>query len=500
VLEGLPDVFEWAISLVKQRRRGSLQIVIYHLLGDVVNAADVALTRYGSLAQREPYSEQSRVGTAYEKWAKSANDDFEKLDACVRRLLLAVGNWYEQTMDRSGGWEEAACQYAWQWFNSAEHRYASCVVDARKPALTLAAITVGGWVEQSSGRFIFGGAGRPVDSHGEYQIVAESVHDISERGTAMALQREGLRRLEEMRALNAGFAEWLRAECTLEEVTAPHDGTLSNDLLGDGRKGSWRRDWSRPRAATPKPEPPSGDIDGVRGVEWAATSDVTCAVCGTVSRQLRMIATGTWAGTHLDGRTTGMGEGTLGRWIDRCPGCGYRAASIARAPAAAAKAVRSRAYRRLLIDPAMPMVARWYVCAAMVAEADGARASRAVVEYLLHAAWACDDAGDVDAASDCRNRTVAALQALHEAGDRYRFDDASADWALLADLHRRSGRLLEAGEAARAGRELADSPFFRRLLELQLRLAELCDTDAHLYEEAVADAGVEPGEQVVGDT
>ena len=43
MLEGLPDVFEWAISLVKQRRRGSLQIVIYHLLGDVVNAADVAL-------------------------------------------------------------------------------------------------------------------------------------------------------------------------------------------------------------------------------------------------------------------------------------------------------------------------------------------------------------------------------------------------------------------------------------------------------------------------
>jgi len=65
---------------------------------------------------------------------------------------------------------------------------------------------------------------------------------------------------------------------------------------------------------------------------------------------------------------------------------------------------------------------------------------------------------------------------------------------------RRSRRLLEAGEAARAGLELADSPFFRRLLELQLRLAELCDTDAHLYEEAIADAGVEPGEQVVGDT
>jgi len=76
---------------------------------------------------------------------------------------------------------------------------------------------------------------------------------------------------------------------------------------------------------------------------------------------------------------------------------------------------------------------------------------------------------------------------MHEAGDRYRFDDASADWALLADLHRRSGRLLEAGEAARAGLELADSPFFRRLLDLQLRLAELCDTDAHLYAEAVAD-------------
>ena len=148
----------------------------------------------------------------------------------------------------------------------------------------------------------------------------------------------------------------------------------------------------------------------------------------------------------------------------------------------------------------MAMVARWYVCAAMVAEADGRPGSRALVGYLLHGAWACDDAGDVDAPSDCRERTTAALQALHEAGDRYRFDDASADCALLADLRRRSGRPLEAGAAARAGLELADSPFFRRLLELQLRLAELCDTDAHLYEEALADAGAEPDEQVVGDT
>ena len=48
--------------------------------------------------------------------------------------------------------------------------------------------------------------------------------------------------------------------------------------------------------------------------------------------------------------------------------------------------------------------------------------------------------------------------------------------------------------------QATSSEHFRRLLELQLRLAELCDTDAHLYEDAVADAGVELGEQVVGDT
>ena len=46
------------------------------------------------------------------------------------------------------------------------------------------------------------------------------------------MQRQGLERLDELRGILADFAEWLRSNYTMADITTPHEGTLSDCWLG----------------------------------------------------------------------------------------------------------------------------------------------------------------------------------------------------------------------------------------------------------------------------
>ena len=50
--------------------------------------------------------------------------------------------------------------------------------------------------------------------------------NITDQATVRHLQRTGLARLQELRALNGQLATWLRSHCTIEEITGPHQGQL----------------------------------------------------------------------------------------------------------------------------------------------------------------------------------------------------------------------------------------------------------------------------------
>ena len=216
----------------------------------------------------------------------------------------------------------------------------------------------------------------------------------------------------------------------------------------------------------------------------------TCALCGAVSEQTHLLSNTTFGASDLDGRPPlEMGRFPLDWWMHRCPHCGYCATDIGRAPAGADEVVGSEAYRRQLADPLVPDLARSFLCAAMLAEADAGSGSGAVVSALVCAAWVCDDAGDAPGAVRCRLRAASALETLRAAGGSYAGDEPSADDALLADLYRRAGLFEEAAAAARAGLQRAGTTFSRQLLELQLHLAATRDTAAHTCDEALADQG-----------
>jgi hypothetical protein len=231
VFEGLPSLFVYLIGGVTQaRHRGSLVVVLYHLLGDVVNAAESALTHYFPLTLAESFLQNSSLGTPYQKWAKFTNDDFQKLDQSVRQLLPAAWSWYEEAVDRPN--RSAATKDAWHWFQAVNTQYAACVVNASEPALTISALNIADWVEPTGSRFLNVVNRPPRDEREPPPIVTKATWDIADRSAVADLQRAGLTRLEELRGLTTQFAEWLRAHATMEEITTPHRGTLSDCWLG----------------------------------------------------------------------------------------------------------------------------------------------------------------------------------------------------------------------------------------------------------------------------
>lgn len=232
MLEGLLSLFDYLIGEVKrQRERNSLSIVIYHLLGDVANAAEHALTHYFPLTLREPFLQNSSLGTPYQKWAKFTNEDFQKVHQCINKVIPAGWQWYEQTHSSEN--QFAAVKDAWRWFYSVNTQYACCVVNLDKPELTLSAINITGWVDPDSGGFLNVWNRPPWDRPKvPPPIVTKSVHDINDRSAVIELQRVGLIHLEQLREANGRLAHWLRTNCTMEQIVAPHRGTLSDCWLG----------------------------------------------------------------------------------------------------------------------------------------------------------------------------------------------------------------------------------------------------------------------------
>ncbi|WP_437308187.1 hypothetical protein [Sorangium sp. So ce388] len=150
------------------------------------------------------------------------------LDACARRVVVAAWKAYEEAFGSlDGDW---STKDAWHWFHSVYTRYASCVVSREEPSLTLSAVSLTGWVGPGAHTFM-NVVNRPDPQESTPPIVALTTRDISDR-TAIAEMRElGLANLRELRRMNHQFALWLRGNCTMEELTAPHDGTLSDTQL-----------------------------------------------------------------------------------------------------------------------------------------------------------------------------------------------------------------------------------------------------------------------------
>lgn len=210
-------------------------------------------------------------------------------------------------------------------------------------------------------------------------------------------------------------------------------------------------------------------------------AEMKCAVCGKRSKHPQLGSTNTMGWPDLDTRPAEMQRSTMGYWVVECPGCGYCASDLEEAGPNARTTVAGEAYRALLADTAVPELARRFLGAAAVLEAD--RKLKAAGWSAVHAAWACDEEENGAAAAAARNRAVELFEAAIQAGEAV-FSDGTDARALTTDLLRRAGRFEEARAAGAGLLDEVEAGPLRRILKFQLHLIEKGDTGCYTIGDA----------------
>lgn len=209
---------------------------------------------------------------------------------------------------------------------------------------------------------------------------------------------------------------------------------------------------------------------------------LTCAVCGHSNRHTVLTSSNRFGAPDLDSRPPEMLRSTISYWIQTCPVCGYCAPDVSQPPPPGAPdLVHSEDYQTLLKSPDSPRLANRFLCWATLLDAsDPVRAGWA----RLHAAWACDDAGNEMAGRSCRLQAVETWQRALNAGARL-LPEAGEDYAMLTDLLRRAGQFEAAEAVCRKGLAQAPQQPVRAILEFQRGLLARRDTACYTVAEAL---------------
>jgi hypothetical protein len=202
-----------------------------------------------------------------------------------------------------------------------------------------------------------------------------------------------------------------------------------------------------------------------------------------LSSHIGISSTNAFGSADLDTRPPEMQRSTISSWVQKCPECGYCAREIDKAPAMAGGVVASPGYQNQLHCPDYPELANAFVCFRIVSEGAGRLLDAAWAS--IHAAWPCDDAAKVEAATKCRNEAVRLIQALHEQGG-FLAEQGGADEAILADLVRRPGRFEEAVDVVDRSMATTEQGLIRAVLLYQKGLISKGDAAVHRIEEAEA--------------
>jgi hypothetical protein len=235
VLDGLPALFDYvAGGIARTQHRASLALVIHTLSEDVINAADHALTHYLPLTLAEPYLQNSGIGTPYQKWAKFTNEDFAKLDECVAPPADGrVDVVHEQPRSRRlpGQKRLALVSFGLHRLRGVRRRGGPAGAHRRgDPPGGLGRARR----RRASDGLCSGGKPAAVGERAATAAAADRHDDRSRHRGSHArrrVARAGHERVREMRASADALAAWLRANCTVIDLTQRHRGTLSSYSL-----------------------------------------------------------------------------------------------------------------------------------------------------------------------------------------------------------------------------------------------------------------------------
>jgi hypothetical protein len=201
---------------------------------------------------------------------------------------------------------------------------------------------------------------------------------------------------------------------------------------------------------------------------------VKCYVCGKESKQTVLGSTNSFGSQDLDLRPPEMMRGTMEYWAHECPYCGYIAKNI---------------------DLGTVVTEAWLAGVEFInannIEFESELAKRCYKEYLinledenkykafaviLYAAWACDDAQDIENAVLCRNLALDLIDELIE-----KEDDPSTLMLQKIDLLRRSNQFNKAlGEFSGI---FMDKDLLQDILDFQLEKVKNHDNACYTIED-----------------
>ena len=209
-----------------------------------------------------------------------------------------------------------------------------------------------------------------------------------------------------------------------------------------------------------------------------------CAVCGYETEHTGIGSTNAFGSPDLDTRPPEMKRSTIFAWVQRCPECGYCASDVGKAPSQATALVHSAEYARQLSDSTYPQLANAFLCKALIDERSGDYAAAAWA--LIHAAWACDDAGTPEPARVCRSKAVDMIAKSLGSGQAVA-EQHGADTAIRVDLLRRAGRLTEARQLISTKRPAITEDIISKILDFQDALLTKGDEACHTVADALGD-------------
>jgi len=205
-----------------------------------------------------------------------------------------------------------------------------------------------------------------------------------------------------------------------------------------------------------------------------------CAICGNVSNHKEILSTKALGSSDLDARPPEPERSSITYWIQRCPVCGYCAPDLARGDTEMANIIESDPYKAQLRDSEKPNLANSFLCWSMILE-DEAQ-FRIAGWTVVKASWACDDAGNDQAARQCRKRAVVLLQTAREKGQWFA-DNASTEEAIIVDLLRRSSEFDEALKICDDRLQKRPDKLIHDILVYQKELIRNGDTKRHAASE-----------------
>ena len=179
---------------------------------------------------------------------------------------------------------------------------------------------------------------------------------------------------------------------------------------------------------------------------------VKCFMCGTESEFRVLASTNTFGPTDLDTRPPEMKRSTMCYWLQSCPVCGYVAAEVSDECSIDKAFLDSKAYKECKGIPFTSDLAKKFYRHYLIMMAEEEK--EAAFSALLHASWACDDAGDDENASIVRKKAIELADGLLQQKD---YDGKDTLSLIRADMMRRAAlfdELLEKYESAKYKEDL----------------------------------------------